>query len=264
MGSADLDELGERLYNDLFGDLREEERKKQAWLLSVEDALFDLPFAALVTKRNGGPVSYLVQQHSLQFVPGALLMHTTAPPQRGAWFLGVGDPIYNSADPRWLAISESRGFPSFFMRASGRDGVGQFARLVASALELESSAESWSGSGMVVLLQGAEARRDKFLKLAGDRPSVIHLATHVLTPNGRRGQAFIAFGLDSVGHAEFLSTSDVAMLRVPGALVIMTGCQSGGGEIHAGAGLLGLTRAWQMAGSPSGSSYGVASPGFER
>jgi CHAT domain-containing protein len=102
---------------------------------------------------------------------------------------------------------------------------------------------------MAVLMQGAEARRDKFLRLAADRPSVIHLATHVLTPNGYRGQAFIAFGLDPAGEAEYLSTSDVAMLRVPGALVIMTGCQSGGGEIRAGAGLLGLTRAWQIAGA---------------
>jgi CHAT domain-containing protein len=29
----------------------------------------------------------------------------------------------------------------------------------------------------------------------------------------------------------------------------MTGCESGEGEIQAGAGLLGLTRAWQMAGA---------------
>jgi hypothetical protein len=44
---------------------------------------------------------------------------------------------------------------------------------------------------------------------------------------------------EPTGQTEFLSTSDVAMLRVPGALVIMAGCESGGGEIRAGAGLLG-------------------------
>jgi CHAT domain-containing protein len=39
------------------------------------------------------------------------------------------------------------------------------------------------------------------------------------------------------------------MLDVPGAVVAMTGCESGEGDIRAGAGLLGLTRAWQMAGA---------------
>jgi CHAT domain-containing protein len=36
---------------------------------------------------------------------------------------------------------------------------------------------------------------------------------------------------------------------VAGAVVAMTGCASGGGDIRAGAGLLGLTRAWQLAGA---------------
>jgi CHAT domain-containing protein len=39
------------------------------------------------------------------------------------------------------------------------------------------------------------------------------------------------------------------MLHVPGALVVMTGCASGAGDVQAGAGLLGLSRAWMMAGA---------------
>jgi CHAT domain-containing protein len=87
---------------------------------------------------------------------------------------------------------------------------------------------------------------------------VIHLATHVLFSSSHREQGLIAFSLadsihtDSAGHAaepEFLTTAEIAGLRVPGALVVMTGCSTGGGEAQAGAGLLGLTRAWLMAGA---------------
>ena len=39
------------------------------------------------------------------------------------------------------------------------------------------------------------------------------------------------------------------MLHVPGALIVMTGCATGTGDARAGAGLLGLTRAWMMAGA---------------
>jgi CHAT domain-containing protein len=118
------------------------------------------------------------------------------------------------------------------------------------------------------VLQGPEAQRDAFLGRLERRPSVIHLATHVLFPAANREQGLIAFSLadshnggsragdsSNVGsrgsavEPEFLTTSEIAGLRVPGALVVMTGCATGSGEAQAGAGLLGLTRAWLMAGA---------------
>ena len=95
------------------------------------------------------------------------------------------------------------------------------------------------------------------------RPAIIHLATHVLFPTANRERGLIAFSLgdsptggthDGSSHRiaaepEFLTTSEIAALRVPGALVVMTGCATGSGEAQAGAGLLGLTRAWLMAGA---------------
>jgi CHAT domain-containing protein len=62
-------------------------------------------------------------------------------------------------------------------------------------------------------------------------------------------QAFIAFGLGPGGQTEYLTTADIASLRVPGAFVSMTGCETGAGDSRPGAGLIGLTRAWQMAGA---------------
>jgi CHAT domain-containing protein len=79
---------------------------------------------------------------------------------------------------------------------------------------------------------------------------VIHLATHVLFPSANREQAWIAFGMGvRPAEPEFLTTSEVARLRAPGALVVMTGCAANAGEARDGAGLLGLTRAWLLAGA---------------
>lgn len=75
---------------------------------------------------------------------------------------------------------------------------------------------------------------------------MIHLATHVIT---RNTQAMVVFGLGPKGESEFLTTTDVASLRVPGATVAMTGCDTAAGDVLPGAGLQGLTRAWQMAGA---------------
>src|SRR3984957_4021743 len=235
-GRPESVELGERLYKELFGQLGQNEAAKTSWLLSLEGTLFEAPFAALVTKQESGKVSYLVSKHSVQTIPGALLLSTRPEAGIGA-FLGVGDPIYNAADPRWGKQMKPANFMNLF----------QYGRLVGSAEELKTSAAGW-GSPATMLLQGSTARRDVFLSQLSNGPSVIHLATHVIYPAGKQ-QGLIAFGLGPEGSSEFLTTTDVASLRVPGAFVAMTGCGTGMGEARPGAGLLGLTRAWQMAGA---------------
>jgi len=244
-GGLEASRRGLELYRQLFGQLSPQETQKPAWLLSLDGALFDIPFAALVTEQRGGNTEYLVERHSLQTVPGALLLSASADPEiqdghrRHGEFLGVGDPIYNQADPRWHG------------GVAKRPAGGQLQRLVGSGDEIESSATVWSeGGGTALLLEGTDARRERFLRGLSARPAVIHLATHVLFPTANREQAWIAFGMGAApAEPEFLTTSEVARLRAPGALVVMTGCAANAGEARAGAGLLGLTRAWLLAGA---------------
>jgi CHAT domain-containing protein len=156
----------------------------------------------------------------------------------------VADPVYNSADPR------QKTGPRLTVP---RQGPEQLNRLVSSARELRRSSESWradtSPAGPVQILEGTAAQRGAFVEGLNRAPTTIHLATHVLTPTTPSEQAFLAFSLDAEGKPGLLSTSEIGMLRVPGALVVMTGCATGTGDARAGAGLLGLTRAWMMAGA---------------
>jgi CHAT domain-containing protein len=252
-GRPEADGLGEQLYQELFGQLKPEEFSRPSWLLSLEDSLFELPFGALVAERKNGKVVYTVERHSLQVVPGVLLLSRTSGSDRqGGAFLGVGDPIYNVADPRWptgrTAPRRGSGIFGFFERAEADQETEELGRLAASGDEVEASARSWRASG-ATLLEGKDATRGKFLTSLSPPPAVIHLATHVLTPAGRHEQAFLAFSLSQPAGMQYLATSDIAMLHVPGSLVVMTGCSTASGDAQAGAGLLGLTRAWLMAGA---------------
>jgi CHAT domain-containing protein len=245
-GRGDVDDLGRELYTELMGELGAEERAKPNWLLSLGDALLDLPFAALVEERGSDKKEkkYLIEQHSLQIVPGASLLKRTGTPSTRGAMLAVGDPVYNTADPRWTGVRRMT-FSGWTARA---ETAGQLARLVASSTEVESSARSWQPERSMVL-EGSQARRNPFLDAIREQPAVIHLATHMILPPGRRSDAMIAFGIDDPGQPELLSSAEVSRLHVPGAVVVMTGCDSGAGEIRAGAGLFGLTRAWEMAGA---------------
>ncbi len=268
---TEAERQGRRLYEDLFGPLSFRERSKKNWLLSLEGVLFEVPFAALVERRDGHAV-YLVERHSIQTVPGALLLSKpTDRSSRRGWFLGVGDPIYNAADARWGALSSTA--HSRVRPPPTPTAPGQLVRLVASGDEVRASALSWRRqSGTATILEGFQAERDVFLDQLARGPRVIHLATHVVFPPPQlagftREQAFVAFSIppdDSgrdAGRARFpalraaaegpqhLTTARIATLHVPGALVVMTGCATGTGDARAGAGLLGLTRAWLMAGA---------------
>lgn len=251
-GGGSAADLGRQLYRMLLGQLRPQEAAKRVWLLSPDDAIFELPFAALVPEEHGrdsedfpaglegrSGVVYLAELHSLEVVPGAFETGGIAPAQaeKQGRFLGVGDPIYNVADPRWTGPR--------------RANPGQFNRLPGSGREILTSAEAWTGDNPAarITLEGFQARREEFLNRISPGLAVIHLATHVVTPPETPGQAFIAFGLNESGQTELLPSAEVALLRTPGTVVVMTGCDTAQGNPLPGVGLRGLTRAWSIAGA---------------
>lgn len=271
-GTTDVEDIGGRLYTMLFGQLQAQEASKPAWLLSPEDALQSLPFAALVlpdgrTKngQSGGRGEFLAERHSLQVIAGALLPEGPHPSLTG--FLSVGDPIYNFADPRWKSALPAMGplhmgalqswlfHLPWWASFTGRTG-NQLNRLPGSRREVESSAAAWAQSrgnatargNATRVLEGAEASRERFLESLSPPPEVIHLATHALTP-AAGGEAYLVFGLGANGRLEMLSTSAVQTLQVPGSVVVMTGCATAPSDVRTGLGLAGLVRAWTVAGA---------------
>lgn len=236
------DDLGFALYHLLFGQVNAEIRRKPQWLLTADDALFEIPFAALVVHKQGGNPVYLVQEHSTQRIPSALLLGRPRAPLPRRGFLGIGDGIYNTADPRWTA-HRAHDFPT-----SG-DSSQQLARLPASGKELEACAREWRGMTAPILLTGLQATRQTLEASLGSRPGVIHIAAHVLHPKSKPGQAWIDLGLSALGEQEILTEEDIAALHVTGSTVVMSGCGSAADKSLPGAGILGLTLAWLNAGA---------------
>lgn len=227
----DAQHQGEAAYTALFGQLDARERRQRDWILSLDGPLFGLPFAAM---RTAG--EYLVEQHTLQITPSAVLLrHAQANGLHG--YLGVADPIYNTADDRLP--------PAHNPLLTGR---GQLNRLVASNAEVERSARAWTGPAK--FLTGAEVGGQNFAStLESFHPATVHFATHVVSGDGPQPSSYLALSLGPGGSPELLGPADIAMLRVPNSLIVMTGCASGVGEALAGAGLLGLTRTWMAAGA---------------
>lgn len=252
--APERDRLGRQLYLELFGSLSAPVLAKRSWVVTSDDSLFEIPFEALVVE-DGGPDRsrpvYLVERHETHRIPSAfMLTRAPAPIARGP-FLAVGDGIYNVADERWTAARSARklaGFSSLFAPARTNLPL-ELPRLVSSTYELMSSAATWNSQTRPLLLTGSNASRERLLPALREKPAVIHIAAHVLYPKGNPGEALIDLGLSPNGTPEVLTTEDLTRLRVDGALVVLSGCSSAAANAVRGAGIMGLTRAWLLAGA---------------
>ena len=253
-GSAARDGLGAALYSELFGKLSAPVLGKTAWLVASDDSLFDVPFAALVVGRKNGRPVYLVERHRTNRIPSAFSL-TRQPsavagrdiPQQ---FLGIGDGVYNTADKRWNAIHASPplfGFLELF-NALWKPEM-ELPRLVSSPFELRSCAAAWNPLQRPVLLTGNDASRERLCSALEAKPAIVHFAAHILYPDGQPDQALIYLGLRPSGEPDVLTTKDVTSLPAGGALVVLSGCSSAAGNSVRGAGVMGLPRAWLLAGA---------------
>jgi CHAT domain-containing protein len=239
--SSTLRSDGQRLLNLLLGDLRESTLALTDWRIVLDDGLFDIPFAALSVNER----EFLVDNHTVLQVP-TLGVSAASKPLHGS-LLGVGDPIFNQADPRF-----PKSPPPFWQQwpfpMASLPGF-QLPRLPASLIETKQAMAAW-GSGR--LLTGSTVTNDELSRLIRvETPTVLHLATHAipLTAAGASEEVGLVMSLGPDGQARFFAQRDITALRTAPALVVMSACQSGQGEQRPGVGVVGLTRAWLIAGS---------------
>lgn len=249
--SAAADVLGRQLYDRLFGSLTPRLQQKPTWVLAPDGPLFDLPFAALIPTSTNEPREYLVERHAIRIVPGISALLRSPAPASEEFFVGVGDPVYNRADPRWSRERRSPVRPAVNVSRSSSPGrTRELPRLIGSAGEVENCAGTWRANGRkALLLEGTDVHKDNLEEILRRNPSVLHLAAHVLFPSNPPGPGMIALGLQPDNQVELLSATEIASMRANLELVVVDGCSSGHGPVLPGAGLMGMTRAWLVAGA---------------
>ena len=233
--------LGSNLYRTLFAD---PPTKAPHWLLALDGGLFDVPFGALVVPRSN---RFLVEAHTLEIVPGSWAVGSGTHQQGGA-FLGVGDPVYNRADPRYRRNELAAVLPALFWppRTTGFE----LPRLLGSGNEIETCARQWKGP--VRLLTGLGVNRGQMNAALDDQPAVVHLATHFVPSKQSADETLIALSLPShqaSPSVEVLTSVDISTWRLRGSIVVLSGCASGAGKPLPGTGLVNLGRAFLSAGA---------------
>lgn len=242
-------ETGRALSVELFGALPETVMAKRHWLVAPDgDLLNSIPWTAL--PESASDPEPVIQKHDIRLLPSELWLAGRSQRPRGDGFLAVGDPIYNRADQRLkanvAALKPAEPKPAHPQTARA---ALPLARLAGSRNEVKVSSSAWNSKSTEVLT-GAQATSEAIQKaIESEQPTLIHFAVHILSPENHPERAALALSLGSNGLPELLTPEAVSVLRVPGSIVVLSGCASEKGKVFPGAGLVGLSRAWLRAGA---------------
>jgi CHAT domain-containing protein len=232
-----ISSAGMELSGQLFGEYIALLRTIPFWTMVLDQELSSLPIAALPV--NGPGSKYLVEEHSLRVVPSAIFISKSPEQSWTGRIMGVGDAVYNSADPRVVPLQ------------SAALSTLQLNRLPGSASELRNSLQVFKSNHWATTEVTSLAANEAAIR-AGltDSPDIIHFSTHFVANSAHPNQIHIGLSpaSNSTGNT-LLGSMDLNSIRTRTKLVVLSGCNSSSGEMIPGIAINGLSRAFLIAGA---------------
>jgi CHAT domain-containing protein len=185
--------------------------------------MFMIPFAALISEDK----KFLVERHTLAYVPAIGVMRATQ--KLAQSFSSQPDRLLAFGNPITKAIA--------FLGA-----------LPYSEKEVHDIADIFGPANAVVKI-GQDADKKNFEELA-PQFSEIHLATHGLVDEEHPMQSSLILAPTNNDDGLLTVKDILSMKELRAKLVVLSACQTGRGKIT-GDGVVGLSRAFIIAGTPS-------------
>ena len=240
------------LYQLLLRPAEAQLRAKRRLVIVPDDKLWELPFQALQPRVG----NYLIEQYAITYAPSLTVLremvrrraaHSRAP-RTHATLLALGNPL--------LAASPVQQARRVLMQGNTDNRP---APLPEAERQVRALASLY-GPQHSRIYTGAEAREGRFKREAGAY-SILHLATHgtlddasplysnvvLARSDGRKTDD----GATTTDEDGLLEAWEFMKLRLDAELIVLSACETARGRVTPGEGLIGLSWAMFVAGSPT-------------
>jgi CHAT domain-containing protein len=240
-----LDERLARLSRQLIGPVRATVGAQKRVIVLTDSLLDLLPFDLLTLSDE--TYRPLILDKIVSRAPSLkYLMQTrrkAAEKHRGGFF-AVADPVYGEVPTVYhLSAEELRGL------TPGTDYTVFFTPLPETSLEVTRIAEMFAGEPVTLLTRDRASESN--LKAADLRSyGTLHFATHGILRDDLPIIDDPALALSrEPGEDGFFTAAEASRLNLDAALTVLSACNTGRGEYVVGEGVMGLSRAFLLAGS---------------
>jgi CHAT domain-containing protein len=255
--SLDFRESAQQLYDLLIKPAHKELEGKTTVCIVPAGPLWELPFQALQPRAN----RYLLEDQALFYAPslsilremkrleaavhdvnknvrtgahGASIIKTGANPSQSRVLLAFGNPTLSNG---------------LIAQAKSLDNDLRLAPLPETEREVKSLGEIY-GTERSKILTGAAAQ-EAIVKAEARNYKILHFATHGTLDNDNPLYSRLLLASSSDDEDGFLEAREIMKLDLHAEMAVLSACQTARGRVSAGEGLIGMSWALFVAGTPT-------------
>lgn len=240
----DFNESARRLYDLLLAPARKELQGKMTLIIVPDGTLWELPFQTLQSADN----RFLIEDHVISYAPSLTVLREMMRSRRqengvstAPTVLAFGNPALGRQTAERASSSSSS---SSVLMDEKLDPLPEAERLVNSLPQLYGAQQSR-------IYTGTEAREDR-VKTEAANFRLLQLATHGVRNDLNPMYSYVLLSQTATqGEDGLLEAWEMMNLNLRADLVILSACETARGRVGAGEGMIGMTWALFVAGSPA-------------
>jgi len=260
-------EKGQALGRLLLGEALSRIDPSKNIIITPDGVLNILPFEALTASKTQNTVQYLGEKYKISYYPSASVMATMRrfkeSPKLSNPLFAIGDPVYDDSDLRYslkksgnIALAAADKTSGLNLRSAVVRGGFSLPRLPETRDEVLRIGElfGYKTNDPNIKLD-MDATKSELLKSNLGNYRFVHFATHGILSGDIPYIMEPALVLTQPGNRNpedgFLKMSEILELKLNADAVVLSACKTALGKEIAGEGVVGLSRAFMLAGSKS-------------